>query len=273
LRFFLALLLGLPALAQTLAIHTEFLRWTPTGHVVAADSTPNPRELLSPAVVRNAYASFQISVESPRINYFLFVGSNPENVLRTAVYREDFTQHGQEWIPDALRPVKMPDFGVIPDPTSNIAGQTTRSYLLDVWVPADAPVGRTRLEVQLKAGTWTIWPMEVRILPAVVPGNVARSPRPLPDVAAPAAESARGPLLDYLDGREPARAAAEPPAADSIRAVIRRNAEQDIALARTLDGTKLKPALREKVAAAASGGEWYLAVRDLIHRLSGTGTR
>jgi hypothetical protein len=50
--------------------------------------------------------------------------------------------------------------------------------------------------------------------------------------------------------------------------VIRRNAEQDIALASLLDSKTLIPAMKEKVAASHGGGEWYLTIRDMIYRLS-----
>src|SRR5438874_363972 len=55
----------------------------------------------------------------------------------------------------------------------------------------------------------------------------------------------------------------------TLREVIRRNAEQDMALARRLDSGTLLPALKERLKPAAMGGEWYLGVRDLIYRLAG----
>jgi len=242
----------------------------PGGAILAQDTTPQPRELLSPAVVRNAYASFLVVVESPRINYFLFAGSNPENVFRVAIYRAEFAQHGEDWIPDALKPVELPHFGVIPDPESLAPRQSARVYLMDVWVPADAPVGRTRLEVQVKAGTWIIWPMEVRILPPVVPVERPRSAAPLPDPRMRADESAMAPLVEFV-GRHGEGPAAEVPPAPApgsprtLRDAIRRNAEQDMALARTLDEQAAVAALKAKMA-AAGGGEWYLGVRDWIYR-------
>src|SRR5262249_54122273 len=233
----------LPVVAQTLELHSEFLRVDPQGEILSADATPRPREILSPAVVRNAFASFHIVVQSARGNYFLFVGSNPENVFRTAVYQENFIRRGEDWIPDTLQPVKPPAFGVIPDPEAGIPGQSARVYLLDVWVPPDAPVGRTRLEVQMKMGEWTICPMEVRILSARVPELRPRSADPLADPALSAGESALAPLVDYMGhhGEGPRKerpgslspAPANPPR--SLREVIRRNAEQDMALARQLD--------------------------------------
>jgi hypothetical protein len=54
----------------------------------------------------------------------------------------------------------------------------------------------------------------------------------------------------------------------TVREVIRRNAEQDMALASLLDSKTLIPSLKEKLAAGSGGGEWYLAIRDMIYRLS-----
>lgn len=266
----------LPLAAQTLEVRSEFLRVNPQGEILLADTTPQPRELISPAVVRNAYATFHIVVQSPRANYFLFVGSNPEGVFQTTLYEEEFVQRGQDWIPDTLKPLKPPYFGVLPNPDAAIAGQSARSYLLDVWVPADAPVGRTRLEVQMKAGEWTVWPMELRVLPAIVPKGHPKSAKDLPAMELRADESAMDPLLEYVGrhGEGPAKVATVSGVAAprNLREVIRRNAEQDMALARTLDAKTLVPALRQKLAAAGAG-EWYLTVRDLIYRLASGGAR
>src|SRR5438045_7395746 len=83
---FLIGLIGAARLAaQTLEGHSEFLRVNPQGEILAIDATPKPREILSPAVVRNGFVSFHVVVRSPRPeSYFLFAGSNPPDVLRTS---------------------------------------------------------------------------------------------------------------------------------------------------------------------------------------------
>ena len=43
--------------SQTLEIHSEFLRVSPQGEILDVDATPKPREILSPAVARNGFAS------------------------------------------------------------------------------------------------------------------------------------------------------------------------------------------------------------------------
>jgi hypothetical protein len=268
----LSCLIALRLAAQTLELHSEFLRVDPQGHVLAVDAAEQPRELISPAVVRNGFASFHIVVRSDRLNYFLFVGTNPAGVLRAALYKEEFANIGGTWVPDALKPVHSPDFGVIPDPEAMIEGQRARAYLLDVWVPPETPAGKVRLEVQLKAGGWTIWPMEVRVLPALVPESRRSSTLPLPAPDRPSDESASAPLLQFVEsnghtgsGHQTAPRLVMP---RSVREIIRRNAEQDLTLAAALDARSLVPLLKQKLALSRKGSEWYLGVRDLIYRLS-----
>jgi len=266
------LLVGLIAAAglaaQTLEVHSEFLRADPQGRILTIDAASKPREIVSPAIVRNGFASFHIVVRSPRpMSYFLLTGANPPDILRTAIYKEKFVKRNGDWIPDELELLRPPNFSALPDPGSSIPGQTACVYLLDVWVPPEAPAGTVRLEVQLKVGEWIIYPMEVRVLPARVPA-IAGPASALPAIGQRADESAMGPLLAYMDGhgKVPRRPAVAAPR--TLREAIRRNAEQDMALARSLDTKTLIPALKAKMAAPAIGGEWYLGIRDLIYRLS-----
>src|SRR5207237_211696 len=84
-----------------------------------------------------------------------------------------------------------------------------------------------------------ILPPEVRILAATVPGVRTRQTEPLPDMRRRADEAAMAPLLQYTgrhgEGPEPTAAAKATPIAQgppaTLREVIRRNAEQDMALA------------------------------------------
>src|SRR6202158_2570466 len=133
--------------AQSLEVYSEFQRVDPFGNIVAADRAEHPREILSPAVARNGFASFHVVVSvPPATNYFLYVVTNPLNACRVALYKEHFVKTPKGWIPDALAEVRrLPDFGVMPDPDENIPGQNTRVYLLDLWIPPDADVARFRL--------------------------------------------------------------------------------------------------------------------------------
>jgi hypothetical protein len=262
--------------AQSIEVHTEFQRVNPQGEILTIDATPKPREILSPALVRNGFTSFHVVVRSRRpVSYFLLTGTNPPDVLKTAFYKEKFVKRGQDWIPDALELMTPPNFAVLPDPETAVPGQTAGVYLLDVWVPPETPAGTVRLEVQAKVGEWIIYPMEVRILSARVP-PAPTSAAPLPEIGQRADESAMAPLLEYLGphGEGPAPLStskkarpAETVAPRNLRDVIRRNAEQDMALARTLDPNTVLPAIKQKMP-ASTGGEWYLSVRDLIYRLT-----
>src|SRR5262249_19071974 len=125
------------------------------------------------------------------------------------------------------------DFGVMPDADQAINGQTTRAYLLDVWIPPDADVSRFRLEVQLKMGDFTVRPMEFRVMEARVPdlSKVATGePLALPPLETGADAAALGVVRAYLKGDQLPAA----PGAKTVRAIIQRNAIQDMALAASL---------------------------------------
>jgi hypothetical protein len=240
--------------AIELRLYSEFQRADPFGRILAADRAAKPREILSPALVRNAYASFQVVVTGePKDMYFLAVQSNPDGLFQWKLYEEKFAESGDAWIPDALEEVKPPYFGVLPDPAAAIAGQTTRVYLLDVWTPPDAPVGRVRLEVLIKTDYWRVAPMEVRIQSAVVPELPAGAAanKPLPPLREPADAAAR----QALEGDVSA-----PPRPATLRDLIRRNAMQDAALMR-LRNIRASPPERDD-----AGAEAYLRFRDRVYR-------
>jgi hypothetical protein len=282
------LVAALAGVAQTptadLRVYSEFQRIDPFGNVVPADRARGAgvgsREILSPGLARNAHASYHIAVTVPAGTPFtLFVGQNPEDFLDVAVYKEIYIRRGAQWIPDGLKLVTLPYTGRLPDPSVPIPGQTTVAFFLDLQVPANVPIGRTKLEPELYLEErWITWPMEVRILPAIVPahemGGVA-----LAGVEEPSDTTARGALRTYLCGSPAADLAAR----DAIRWFISRNAQQDIALARSLEprpGLKLLP---EILRLAGSGNpakwceapvfpqdlgpEWYLRMRDALHRM------
>jgi hypothetical protein len=158
----------------------------------------------------------------------------------------------------------------MPDPDQDIEGQTTRLYLLDLWIPPDADVDRFRLEVQVKVADWIIRPMEVRVLPARVP-DIPAAPQGaapvLPPVEAGADRATIAAIADHLAGVPP-RALGKPA---TLREVIRRNAVQDMALGRTLQPWGAGPeGLVRNVATLwlfprILGSEWYLRVRDYVN--------
>jgi hypothetical protein len=276
----LTALLAYALQAQSVDIYPEFRRVDPFGAVVAADRALAPREVLSPAVARNGFASFHIVVSlPPQETYLLYVAPNPINACRVALYKEHFVKTSQGWIPDTLVEVtRLPDFGVMPDPDDHIDGQNTRLYLLDLWIPPNADVARFRLEVQLKVGDWIVRPMEVRVLPArfpdIAPADSDRVP-PLPAVQLGADFPALEVVRQYLSG-SPLRVGAQPL---TLRGIVRRNAIQDMALAASMDPSIAGPDVFERrvidllfdnfrSVPHAFGAEWYLRLRDFLYNRS-----
>ncbi len=262
--------------AQSLEIYSEFQRVDPFGSIVAVDRAEHPREILSPAVPRNGYASFHVVVSvPPKTNYLLYVVTNPLDACRVALYKEHFVKTGGGWIPDTLAEVhRLPDFGAMPDPDEDIPGQNTRVYLLDVWIPPEASPGRFRLEAQLKVGYWIVRPMEVRVISALVPNRSGgREPgraATLPRVEESADAAATAVLGDYIAARgrgmpRPYIGALNPTPAEplTVRDIIRRNAIQDMALAGSPQALeKLRKGLPSR---KTLGAEWYLRIRDLVY--------
>ncbi len=265
-----------PLAAQSVRIYSEFQRIDPFGNIVPVDRSDYPREILSPELARNAHASFHVAVTVPaNTSYFLYAGANPANIIEPTLYKEEFARVGDQWYPDALTTVRRPAFGFMPDGAAQIPGQTTRCYLLDLWVPPDAPVQRVRVEVLLKIGVWYVAPMEVRIIDAQVPPHTAMPatlhPR-LPEIDARIDGAAMDCLAAYLLGGQQTWRSGN----TNVREVIRRDAEQDMAIARRhsrvpqtlwflaedgiLQGWMRTPRFHW------SGAEWYLRVRDWIYR-------
>ncbi len=256
------LLLACAACAQPVRVYSEFQRVDPLGRVVAADRAETPREILSPGLARNAFASFLIAVTPPPgRTYSLFIAQNPVNAVKVSIYRAGFVRSGASSIPDTLGPLTISAEGLVDGRVTPVPGQSTQVFWLDLWVAEDAPVRRTRLEVQLHDGErWTIYPLELRTLELRVP----RAAGPLEALApldASSAESARAVLCGGGGG------GSEGPL--TIRQMIRRNARQDAALARTLAKEEVAEGLRpwcHSPAPPALGAEWYLQARGFLYR-------
>ena len=265
-RIAIALVTAAPSAAQTVEIYSELQRPDPFGGIVTVDRAWQPREILSPAVARNGFASFHVAVTAPpKESYLLYVVPNPITACRVALYREHFVKTRSGWIPDRLTEVeRLPDFGAMPDPVDGVEEQNTRVYLLDLWLPPNADVARFRLEVQLKVADWTVRPMEVRVIAARVPEIPAGPDRPLPEIEQGADAAAAGALMDYLAGRP----LAMPPPGLTTRGILRRNAIQDIALA--LDAPEMARRVVElfrvnsTFARRPLGSEWWLRIRDYL---------
>lgn len=255
-----------PLPAQTVRIFSEFQRIDPFGEVLAIDRSPSPREIISPAMARNSFASFHIAVSvPPGQNYLLYVQSSPPGILTAQLYKEQFLHYRGNWIPDTLQEVRMPAFGVVPDGLISIPGQTSRDYLLDLWAPPDAEVGRrVRVEVLLKMGTWVVAPMEVRIMAPVLQAPPDATAGPLPALNDPADSAAvRGLALHFTGtiewNRNPLL---------SVRDLLRRNAQQDMLLAASHPSPLIWFHAAGQIANGwgmfPTGAEWYLRIRDLL---------
>lgn len=288
-RPFLLFLISVSAVsAQSVRVYSEFERIDPFGNIVPADRAEEPREILSPAIVRNGWTSFQVAVSLPQDRSCkLFLGQNPDHAVRAEMYKTVFVRVGEQWIPDGLEPLSAPEDGPVGEAPAQVAGQTTVVYWMDLWADRAAPVRRTRLEVQLNCGDeWTIYPMELRIQAARVPAQ-AGALEPVGDAATASSDSARGPLRSYLCGGAVAGKGDDASGPATIRRMIRRNARQDAAIARSLENGEGRPAVAgvllaamgvqdraawcaaPSTASAELGAEWYLRVRDALYRAAG----
>ena len=199
----------------------------------------SPREILSPAVARNAFSSFQLAIQVPSgVKFLIYIGQNPDNAAKVTLYRRDGGK---------LVPVVVPYEGV-----------SSQVLWMDVWVDADAPVRRVKIEPQVGiAGEWLTYPMEVRVMEPVV----ASGPAPGQAIA----ESFYL-MQSFLCGGEPRPLRGSIPVGAALRF---RNARQDVALAAASSDAlrdELKKALGGCGASAPADPEFYLRLRDLLLR-------
>ncbi len=182
--------------AQSLQVFSEFARFNSASEVVAPAS---PREILSPALVRNGFTSFQIAIEVPKgSSYWLYIGQNPDKAVDVTLYRESGSK---------LEKVEQP-----------VQGSQAEVLWMDVWTDRAAPVRRIKIEPELNVGSdWVTYPMEARVVDATVPD------------AATTATSIRSMICGKPDGV---------PANDIARMHL-RNAQQDVALATRLPKEEL----------------------------------
>lgn len=233
----LLILFSLPVLAQPLMVYSEFARIDAKGKVTAP---AEPREILSPALARNAFESFQIVVEpSDDAPWQLYVAQNPENAVEVTLYHESG---------DALEKVSQP-----------ASGTGTQIFWMDIYTARSAPVDRIKVEPQLHIhDDWVIYPMEGRIMDAIVPDPPSGGwPTGL---AAPDAV-----MRGFVCGIPFPEAAAKGVTQASLRF---RNAQQDRALAAKAP----KEQLQQRFGACdtqppADNPEWYHRVRDFLFKL------
>jgi hypothetical protein len=207
-------------------VYSEFAKIDTTGKVTAP---AEPREILSPAIARNAFSSFQVVVDVPKgTPYQLYVAQNPDNAVEVTLYRENG---------DTLERVEQP-----------VSGNSTQVFWMDLWTARDAPVARIKVEPQLHVNNdWVIYPMEARVVNATVPDG----------------KRAQQGMRSYICGDTEE---APPPGTVSILNMRSRNAQQDVALAAMAPKEELQK-LFGACDARPSDPEWYLRIRDYLLRL------
>jgi hypothetical protein len=251
-------------------MYSEFQRVGPDGEVLREDRVERRRELISPAVARNAFATWRIAVEAQSGSaYHLYIGQNPDETAKVSLYQEEYVRQGNEWTPDHVKQQSLPHSAVLSE------GQKVQTYLLDVWIPDTVPVGRFRLEVQLNvADRWIIYPLEVRVQEAMVPAT-ASALGPLPPAHARADQAVRASACEFMRGGADHSGAV---ALDRAAAFVQRNARQDLMLAKTRLADTTRPLLLSASGFAGPddlcaqdkpaprGAEWWLRVRDQLYR-------
>ncbi|HZT38726.1 MAG TPA: hypothetical protein VFA28_12590 [Bryobacteraceae bacterium] len=261
-----ALAIAAPARCHDIRVYSEFTRTDPRGNIVRADRGAALREILSPAIPRNAFSGFHVVVTGNAGDSFtLHVGQNPANAVQITLFRENYVRFANEWIPDGLTRVDLPYTSKL---GSEIPGQTAQAFWMDLWVGQDAPVRRIKVEPDVFIdGRWIRYPMEVRVVEATAPSTPPAAVGPLPPVSAPSDASVRAVLC-----RSTAPKTAVAPV--TIRAMIARDVGQDAAIAGgqqrlwQLSGAPPQPAWCSQYVPQTSGPEWFLRIRDSIYRAS-----
>ncbi len=222
------------AAAQTVDVYSEFARLSDTGEVLAPET---PREILSPAIARNAFTTFQIAIRVPKgTTYHIFIGQNPADAVKVTLYRRAGGK---------LERVDLP-----------YTGDSSQVLAMDLWLDADAPVRRIKVEPQISINAdWVIYPMEVRVSDPQVPRRAG---------AEAGLASAFDVMQAFLCGTKPRPLSGRAPTGAEF---VFRNAQQDLALASQSSAAQreeLKRALGGCNATPPADPEIYLRARDLF---------
>ena len=252
------------------SVFSELQRVDPFGEVVRQDKQESSREILSPAVARNAISSFQVVIELPAGKiYYLYVGLNPEDAVGVKVYKEVFArQVDGRWIPDQLKEVELPYLGSIG--SQEIPGQKVEVYWVDIAVPKDAPIRRIKVDPQVYfENHWISYPMEVRVVAAEVQGDLPSRGEAAP-IQSPVDASAQKVWRSEFCTKSEKNPAVE---ALTIRQLVERNARQDVALFRGRSTVEevvrllgVKDVRSWCEGQTATGPEVYLRLRDRVLR-------
>ncbi len=220
---------AIPLAAQSLRVYSELAQIATSGEASGA-----PREILSPALARNAFNSFQIVVQvPPGTPYWLYLGENPEDAVKVTLYRRDSSR--------------------LERLTSPYSGDTTQVFRLDLWVDGSAAVRRIKIEPELFVNDdWITYPMEARVMEAAVPdGKWSEGAAP---PAAVMKSFLCGSPVPTLTG-------------DSESHLQFRNAQQDVALAARAPKADLLRLMGGCSSPPSNDPEAYLRIRDYLFRM------
>jgi hypothetical protein len=212
------------ARAQSLSVYSDLAQIDAAGKVTAPET---PREILSPALVRNGFNSFQVVVEAPEdAKWWIFVGQNPENSVKVTMYRESDA---------SLIPVELP-----------YAASGTQVLWMDLWVEGNARIQRIKVEPELNINDdWMTYPIEARVMEARIPAGQA----PAASMHAYICGSPMpGPMLDGPRLRN---------SEQDVKLLDAHAAAKD----------DVKKLLGGCNAPTPSDPEWYLRIRDYLFRL------
>ncbi len=269
------LLLPILSLGQEIYVRSEFQRPAPNGEVLAADRMDRKgREILSPPVLRNASTSFHVTLEAPPgTPVSVYIGLNPEDALKATLYQEKHLPGGE---PQQLEEVKLPFSAKIPE-------EGALNFLLDLWVAPGAKVQRVKVEPQMWIpDRWIVYPMEVRVLDAVVPKHDYSWVK-LPEPGTRVDRAVYPRIQGMVCGTPGPAIVAKPTPAPTVLSLLDRNVAQDMALADKIPKTQVVAGVLAATGMASkedwckrseSGAvetlptEWYLRVRDFLYRVA-----
>jgi hypothetical protein len=165
--------LALTCAAADLSVLPAHIRSDPFGQVVPADRSAavSPARSIALESPRAAYVSCRILVSDSQPASYTLSLAGP---LTAEIHREwfHFLPARKLYYPDALVPVTSPHRAQLPDASNRVPNQTTQSFWLDIWVPADLRPGPYTVTATLEAnGTKSTLPIQVQVLDAVVPAT------------------------------------------------------------------------------------------------------
>jgi hypothetical protein len=143
-----------------LQVGDEWVSRDPFGKIKPADVTAEPcvlggEDARALGVARNAYASFRLwvmGVGEYRLNVEAESGIEVD-VFRAWYHRMDSAEETSSYCTDALIPLPFGTPQCLPDPDNQIDAQTHQEFWVDVFVPADTPVGQSVIRIELEAKT------------------------------------------------------------------------------------------------------------------------